>query len=136
MTPPGSTARARSPSSSPPCPWKYHHGNAVLRADDDRVRAEERTELRRERCQAVRLDAEKHDVGVPIVGEIAGRPAGGPRNRRPGFDTRSPRSCIAAQMRAAREQHDVGAGARQTRADVSADRARAGDDDLHERRAA
>ena len=37
--------------------------------------------------------------------------------------TRRPRSCIALQVRAAREQHDVGAGSREPRADVAADRA-------------
>ena len=49
-----------------------------------------------------------------------------------GLTTRSPRSCIAAQMRSAREQDDVGAGAREPRADVAADRAGAGDDDSHD----
>ena len=37
--------------------------DAVLRADDDGVRAEERAQRRRQRGQAVRLDAEKDDVG-------------------------------------------------------------------------
>ena len=35
------------------------------------------------------------------------------------------------QVRAAREQHDVRAGPRELRADIAADRAGAGDDDLH-----
>ena len=35
-------------------------------------------------------------------------------------------------MRSAREQHDVGAGLREPRADVAADRAGSGDDDSHD----
>ena len=36
------------------------------------------------------------------------------------------------EVRSARKQHDIGAGVRQPRADVAADRASAGDDDLHD----
>ena len=46
--------------------------------------------------------------------------------------TRKPARLHRLQMRAAREQHDVGAGLRQPRADVAADRAGAGDDDSHD----
>ena len=107
--------------------------NAVLRADDDRVRAEERTQLRRQRGQAVRLDAEEDDVG--LCRSSARSPV------TCGCTSKSPSGLVDAQaallhrpqMRPAREQHDVRARARQPRADVAADRAGAGDDDSHER---
>ncbi len=46
--------------------------DAVLRADDDRVRAEQRRQRRRQTGQRVRLDAEKDDVGLADAREIAG----------------------------------------------------------------
>ena len=106
--------------------------DAVLRADDDGVGPEERRERRREAGQAVRLDAEEDDVGRADRREIAGR--------RRGRTSKSPSGLIDAQaallhrlqMRAAREQHDVRARLREPRADVAADRAGAGDDDLHD----
>ena len=58
--------------------------DAVLRADDDGVRAEERRQLRRERGQAVRLHAENDDVGRADRGEIAGDRPASPRNRHRG----------------------------------------------------
>src|SRR6185369_2638950 len=46
--------------------------HAVLRADDDGVGAEERAQLRGEGGEAVRFDAEDHDVGRADRCEIAG----------------------------------------------------------------
>ena len=71
----------------------------------------------------MRLDAEEDDVGGADRRQIAGdlRPdlevAVGARDAEPARLHR-------LQVRAAREQHDVGAGPRELRADVAADRAR------------
>ena len=46
--------------------------NAVLRADDDGVRTEQRPQLRRERGQAVRLHAENNHVGLADRVQVAG----------------------------------------------------------------
>ena len=132
MTPPGSTRSSRSPSSSPPMLWKYHHGmpfcvltttvsgpssgrscgaSAVrlcaLTPRNDHVGAADRRRDRRSTC------------GLHL--EVAVR-----------ADHAQPALLHRAQVRAAREQHDVGAGLREPRADVAADRAGAGDDDLHD----
>ena len=83
--------------------------DAVLRADDDGVGTEERRELRRERGQAVRLDAEEHDVGRCRSSTRS------PVTVRPDLEVAvRARHAQAAllhrpQVRAAREQHDVGA---------------------------
>ena len=104
--------------------------DAVLRADDGRVGTEQRPQRRRQRRQTVRLDAEEDDVGRADRRQIAGdlRPdlevAFGARDAQPARLHR-------LQVRTAREQHDVGAGLGQPRADVSADRARPRDDDPH-----
>ena len=77
----------------------------------------------------MRLDAEEHDVGLADRRQIAG-------DLRPDLEVAvGARDAQAArlhrlQVRAAREQHDVGAGPGQPGADVAADRARARDDDL------
>ena len=92
----------------------------------------QRLQLRRERREAVRLDAENDDVGVADRARVAGRP--------PACTSKSPSALIdphaallhRAQVRAAGEQHDVGAGAGEPRADVAADRAGARDDDSHD----
>ena len=92
--------------------------DAVLRADDDGVGTEQRRKLRRERRQAVRLDAEDDDVRVADRAQIAG-------DRRAhleiavGADDPQAALLHRAQVRAAREQHDVGAGAGEPRADVA-----------------
>ena len=80
--------------------------DAVLRADDDGVGAEQRPQLRRERRQAVRLDAEEDDVGRSDRRQIAG-------DIRRDFevavraDHAQPALLHRAEVRTAREQHDV-----------------------------
>ncbi len=78
----------------------------------------------------MRLDAEDYDVRLADGVQVA---------RDLGFDVKvafgaphaEPPFAHRLEMRAAREQHDVSAGARQARADVAADRAGARDDDPH-----
>ena len=112
-------------------PLEIPPGDAVLRADDHGVRPEQRPQARRQGGQAVRLDAEEHDVRRSDRREVAGHLRAAPRNRR--RDSIDPQAALlhGAQMRTAREQHDVRAGSREARADVAADRAGAGDDDSH-----
>ena len=106
-------------------------GDPVLRADDDRVRPEERGERGRNRREAVRLHAEKDDVGVTDGRDVR-------RQLRPHLEVAVGAAHLQAavlhraQVRSARDQHDVGADTRQLRADVPADRAGSDDDDLHE----
>ena len=106
--------------------------DAVLRADDDGVRAEQRPQLRRQRGQAVRLDAEEHDVGRGRSSARSPVTCGRTSKSPSGLIDAQPALLHRAQVRAAREQHDVGAGPREPRADVAADRAGAGDDDSHD----
>jgi hypothetical protein len=113
---------------------KVPPGHAVLRADDHRVGPEQRAQLRREGGEAVRLDAEDHDVDGADRREIAGD---GWRHVEVTSAREHAQAAIAhrLQMRTARVQDhvDVGSGGlRQTRADVASNRAGAGDDDLHE----
>src|SRR5438876_603445 len=105
--------------------------NAVLRGHDDGVRTEQRTERRRDGRQTVRLDAEDDDVRRADRVQIAGHFR--PDVKIP-FGAEHAKAPLAhgLQVRTAREQHDVGTGARQPRADVPADRAGARDDDLHD----
>ena len=103
----------------------------VLRADDDRVRPEERPDLRRKAGKAVRLDAEKDHVGGADRSQIP-RDLGPDLEVAVGADDAQAALPHGAEMRAACEQHDVGANPREPRADVSADRAGARDDDPHE----
>ena len=84
--------------------------DAVLRADDDGVRAEERPQLRRERGQAVRLHAEERRrppcrcaCRSPVTSRLHLEVAVGADHAQAALLHRP-------QMRAAREQHDVGAG--------------------------
>ena len=107
-------------------PW-----NAVLRADDHGVGPEERAQLRGQRGEAVRFHAKKNDVDGTDRAKIGGDFRS---DVEVSFSTPDAQSALLhrAQMRTAREQHDVGARLRQLRADVAADGARAGDDDLHE----
>ena len=119
MTPPGSTRSSRNPSRSPPTALEVPPRDAVLRADDDGVGTEERCELRRERRQAVRLDAEEYDVGLSDRRKIAG-------DLRPHLEVAvrarhaQPVLLHGAQVRTAREQHDStpGAAARASRAPI------------------
>ena len=105
--------------------------NAVLRADDDRVGAEQRPQLGRKSRQAVRFDAEDDDVRAPDRREIA-------RRLRLHLEitlvAHDPQAALlhGAQVRSAREQHHVGARFRELRADVAADGAGAGDRDSHD----
>ena len=106
--------------------------DAVLRADDHRVRAEERSQLRRQRRSGVRLDAEEHDVGRADRREIAGRPAASTSKSPSGLVDAQPALLHRPQMRPAGEQRRRRRRRGQPRADVAADRAGAGDDDSHE----
>ena len=103
----------------------------VLRADDDRVGSEQDAQLRGERRQAMRLHAEKDHVGGADRSQIP-RDLGPDLEVAVGADDAQAALPHGAEMRAACEQHDVGANPREPRADVSADRAGAGDDDPHE----
>src|SRR6185503_13982701 len=105
--------------------------NAVLRAHDRRVWSEERRDLRRKAGESVRLDAEKDDVRGADCLEVAG-------HLRPDLEVtlgaRHPQAALLhrAQVRTAREEHDVGPCVRQSGADVAANGAGSRDDDLHD----
>src|SRR5205085_11782643 len=107
-------------------PW-----NAVLRADDHGVGPEERAQLRGQRGEAVRFHAEKHDVGGTDRAKIGGDVRS---DVEVSFRTPDAQSALLhrAQMRTAGKQHDIGAGTRETRADIAANGAGAGNDDSHD----
>ena len=79
----------------------------------------------------MRLHAEDEDVGAGEIGELAG---GLRLHLELALVSGDAQAALLhrAQMRTAREQHDVGARLRQLRADVAADGARAGDRDSHD----
>jgi hypothetical protein len=87
--------------------------------------------VRRERRQAVRLDTQHDDVGATDGGQIAG-------DFWPDFeiaeraDHAQPALLHGAEMWTAREQQHVSPCPGQHRADVTADRAGAGDDEVHD----
>src|SRR5262245_7414044 len=105
--------------------------DAVLRADNHRVGAEEGPQLRRERRQAVSLDTQHDDVGVTDGTQIAGHFG-------PDFEVSKrayhpqPALLHGAEMWTAREEQNVVTASSQQSADVTADRAGAGDDELHD----
>ena len=78
----------------------------------------------------MRLDAEEDDVGRADRGEVAGR-LRSDLEVAVWTDDAQAAGLHRLQVRAAREQHDVGARAGEPRADVAADRPGAGDDDPH-----
>jgi hypothetical protein len=108
-------------------------GNPVLRADDDGVASEEGLQRWDKACKAVGLDAKEHDVGRPDGRQVA---RNGWMDLEIAVGTDDAKSALLhrLQVRTAREEHQVDAGrrgARQAGADVAADGACAGDDDLH-----
>ena len=105
--------------------------HAVLRRQDRRVGIEQRREARRELREAVGLDAE-HDQVDPGARPRARRVAAGSPSQVAA--RRAHPQAVAAdrvEVRAAGDQHDVGAAGRQRRAQVAADRTRADDRDPH-----
>ena len=87
--------------------------------------------MRRERRQAVSLDTQHDDVGATDGGQIAG-------HFWPDFeiaeraDHPQPALLHGVEMWTARDQQNVGPCSGQHRADVTADRAGAGDDEVHD----
>ena len=107
--PPGSTRSSRETLELAADTLKVPPRDAVLSADDDGVGAEERPKLGSQRRQAVRLDAEQHDVGLADGVQIAGDlrlhleiPVGA--------DHAEAALAHGLQVRTAREEDDVGAG--------------------------
>src|SRR5437868_2925538 len=105
--------------------------DAVLRADDNRLGAEQLAQLRRQLREAVRFYGQENHIGGANGREVPGdhglyfEVAIRARDAQTAFLHR-------AQVRTAREQHDVCAGVGESCADVPANRPRAGDDDSHE----
>ena len=77
------------------------------------------------------LHPEEHHIRDANRGEVVSqlRPDGEVLSV--GTDDTQPALLHRAQMRSTREQHHVGAGVSQPRADIAADRTSAGDDDSH-----
>src|SRR5262249_41051721 len=121
------------PLELPADPLKIPPWDAVLSADHDRVGTEERPKSRRQRRQAVRLDAEEHDVGPADRPQIAGdarldlEVAVGAQHAQAALRH-------GLQMWTSSEEHDLDTRVRrsgQARTDIAADRPGAGNDDLH-----
>src|SRR6185503_11535804 len=91
----------------------------------------ELAELRRQRGQAVRLDAEEDDVGGADGAEVAGR-MGLDLEVTIGTDDAKPSLLHRLQVRAACVEDHVAAGSCEPGTDIPADGACAGDDDFHE----
>ena len=77
------------------------------------------------------FDADKHDVGLADRGKVVDELRPHLKVAFVARDAQAPR-LHRAQMRPACEQQHVGAGACEPRADVTADRAGAGDDEVHD----
>ena len=99
------------PSRSPPNDWKNHHGTPFCAGSTAVSPVKQLAEPRRERGDAVGLERDDDDVGVGDRGEVVG----GRRLRREVAAGREHAHAVALQrleLRAARDQHDVGAAAR------------------------
>ena len=116
-------------------PWKYHHGMPFCVLTTAVSGPKSGCSVRRQRGQAVRLDAEEDDVGLADRRQIAGRRSACTSKSPSGLMTRSPRSCIARRCGPRANSTTSAPGLRQLRADVAADRAGAGDQTIAHRRA-
>ena len=128
ITPPGSTRSRRRPSSSPPWPWKYHHGMpfCVLTTT---VSGPSSGATGRERRQAVRLDAENDHVRVADRVQIAGDLRLHLEVAVRADDAQA--ALLSPECGPAGKEDDVASGFGGLGADVAADGAGAGDDDSH-----
>ncbi len=106
-------------------------GNAVDGGDDPGVRPEQRLHRVDRTGDGMRLQAHDHEILVSELGWIVG--AVRPHHVQPIADQQfEPVLAHCGEMRAARDQADVGAGACKVNPKISADRAGAVDADFHD----
>ena len=104
--------------------------DAVLRAHDDGVGPEERRQLGGQPGQAVRLHPEKDHIGRSDDSQVADD-LGADFEITVCRDHPQPTLLHGVEVRAPREEHDIGSGAGKPRADVPADGTGPCNDDLH-----